>query len=112
MKTLITLLMWMVVASPVCGEFYSGNELLSECQEEVGSIGRGVCAGYIASATDMVLAFQLSGLATEVICVPSSVTLRQLVKVITKYSNENPGELHAPASSQIYIALLETFPCE
>jgi hypothetical protein len=43
--------------------------------------------------------------------VPDSVTSTQLAKVIVKYGNDHPQELHLPGVIVVTNALLAAFPC-
>ena len=45
-------------------------------------------------------------------CVPSNATVTQLAKVIVKYGNEHPNELHTAAIDFVHGALMSGFPCK
>ena len=44
-------------------------------------------------------------------CLPAGVSGLQLRKVVNKYLNENPANLHHGAAALVYGALDEAFPC-
>ena len=44
-------------------------------------------------------------------CVPTDASDGQLVKVVTKYLNEHPEELHTDAAGLVANALQDAFPC-
>lgn len=45
-------------------------------------------------------------------CIPERVTNNQLIRVIVKYLEDNPSELHTQRSFIIADALHSAFPCE
>jgi Rap1a immunity proteins len=44
-------------------------------------------------------------------CMPEGVSNSQLAKVIVKYGNDHPEELHLPAVLLVENALIKAFPC-
>ena len=71
-----------------------------------------MCSGYvtgIADYQDTLLAW--SELDERYFCLPDDATTMQLVKVVTKYLNEHPEDLHLSASSEVGNALWNAFPC-
>jgi len=44
-------------------------------------------------------------------CIPEEVTMEQMVRAGIKYMEENPAELHLPASALLFWASEEAFPC-
>ena len=45
------------------------------------------------------------------ICIPPKATIAQLRLVVIKYLKDHPTSLHYDASSEVYGALEEGFPC-
>lgn len=44
-------------------------------------------------------------------CVPKDVPVSQLVRVVVKYLEEHPAQLHNPAHGLVYASLKDAFPC-
>lgn len=47
----------------------------------------------------------------SLICLPSSVTSRQIVDIVYKFLDELPKARHLSASPMVKVALQEAFPC-
>ena len=90
--------------------FVSGNELLRQCEEDqrVG-VGAAFCTGYVAAVADRAND-GLSGDTTRV-CLPPTVELGQLVRVVKKYLNDRPTFLHFQAWVLVQGAIQNTYPC-
>jgi hypothetical protein len=72
----------------------------------------GLCMGFISGLVD--LDTMNSGILKRRIngwCVPDNATSTQLAKVIVKYGNDHPQELHLPSVVVVANALLAAFPC-
>ena len=91
--------------------FLSGNELLQYCESnENGPLN--TCYGYIAGANDYQQAMAGWGyLDKPYYCASEGVATGQLVKVVTKYLNEHPENLHLVAGSLVANAMYYAFPC-
>ena len=101
--------MMLLSAQSQAGAYYDGSKLLQLCESD--SAGEcGACVGYIVGIVD---SHDTMVKVTEVpmFCQPENATAGQLVKVVTKYLNEHPEDLHYSASSEVYGALMEAFPC-
>lgn len=44
-------------------------------------------------------------------CIPDGVGLVEAIKVVMKYINDNPAQLHQKDTILIHIALVEGYPC-
>ncbi len=44
-------------------------------------------------------------------CLPEDFTQSQLLRVIVRYLENNPAQLHYPAAALVHLALREGFPC-
>ena len=64
------------------------------------------CLGYIQG-------FKEANALTPIpnFCVPDAVTLGQLIKVVVKYMDEHPEELHLLSGLVVREALQKAFPC-
>ena len=45
-------------------------------------------------------------------CMPNEVTTNQTIKIVVKYLNDNPSELHLPDVFLIQKAIIKAFPCK
>ena len=96
--------------SPTLG---TGTALLEECtlalendltrvhQVTAGSIKVGVCMGYVEGVAD----------AYTDSCAPESVELGQEIRVVVKYLNDHPENLHLRRAELTKAALKQAFPC-
>jgi len=96
--------------------FVSGGELLQRCEtylSETGSAAQGnVCPGYVAGIFDVHTAFVAWEMMKPMWCVPYDVNSNQLVRIVTKYLQEHPENLHHTAGTLVGDALVGAFPCE
>jgi Rap1a immunity proteins len=72
----------------------------------------GLCMGFISGVID--LDTMDSGILkhpTHEWCVPDNATTTQLAKVIVKYGNDHPEDLHLPGVLVVAKALVAAFPC-
>ena len=95
-----------------------GDQMLWQCKgratsEAEGVMGQLVCAAYISGFID---SYQLTTAAhrvTPVICLPpSGISNDQGMRIVTKYLEAHPEDLHESARSSVFLALREAFPCE
>lgn len=99
-------------------EFDSGNLLAKNCafgeasDEAINYYANGQCSGVITGTVDAIDYYQSLGENPELICVPDGVTRGQAKKVVQKYMEDNPAQLHYTATLVIWAALREAFPCE
>jgi len=92
------------------------NDLLEYCEaqiSETGSVAKGnACAGYIMGIVDLYRSLVVLGHTQRLWCHPEKVHSNQLVRIVTKYLQEHPEDLHRPASTLVVNALIKAFPCE
>ncbi len=69
------------------------------------------CLGYLAGVIDQRAILSVGIKEVPNFCIPDSVTGAQLTKVIVRYGDEHPEELHYPAVVLINLAILKAFPC-
>jgi hypothetical protein len=62
--------------------------------------------GYVTGVMDVIYV-----LNSGVICLSANVTVGQLTAIVKKYVREHPEEWHLVASSLVFKALVEQFPC-
>jgi hypothetical protein len=56
----------------------------------------------------------LKGSSQGLICLPKEKpqTVGQLARIVVKYLEDNPKQLHEPAASLATVALSKAFPCK
>ena len=113
-KLILILLLTFTVVPTNAGNL-TGNELLEHCgvggkkEDPIHYFQyRAYCTGYIEGVTDGIYYTQTINL----FCVPNKVTVGQIMKVVTKYLNENPQRLHENYVPLILSAMREAFPCK
>ena len=101
----------------------SGNDLLSKCSgitnynEQTGRVDAsaawplGYCMGYISGMVDSIDVLAAVTKRPGAFCAPVATTIPQLTRIIVKYGNDHPEELHLPGMSLITNALSSYFPC-
>jgi len=98
--------------------FLAGNKLLELCEAYLGNdtvvnVAKGnTCAAYIMGIEDAHQAFVFWKRMEQIWCTPKGMETSQLVRVATKFLQENPQKLHLAASSLVPNALISAFPCE
>jgi hypothetical protein len=71
-----------------------------------------LCWGYIAGVVDEYQGIAATIKTPQVFCLPPGMDLEQLEKVVKRGLDDNPAELHIPASILIVHALEGAFPCK
>jgi hypothetical protein len=46
------------------------------------------------------------------LCVPADTSGRQLAKIVVKYGDDHPQQLHFPAAVIVLLAMSDAFPCQ
>ena len=118
-RLIITLLTLMWINSSQA-TFMTGISLLENCNG--GTKAKALCVGYIEGVLDYDVTRQMwhgSDRKEEgwrprefSICAAYGITGDQTVKIVTKFLNEHPEELHSDASSLVALALMDAFPCK
>jgi hypothetical protein len=83
-------------------EFYTGNEILEACKSE-NYFNRGLCAGYVAGAFDV-----MQGVSH---CAPASVTAGQVRDVFIKALEAAPELRHQTADRLAHRVFKSLWPC-
>lgn len=89
----------------------TGNELLRTCTETTPPHRILICLSYVDGVSDGFTIAQNS-IPRPYICIPSGVTLRQKVDVVTAYLRAHPESRHQPASFLTLQAMQQAWPCE
>jgi hypothetical protein len=100
-----------------------GNRLLPQCEEAIriaNDSRRGLdadasyCLGFITGIVTMTDEVRIANPKyAKLPCYPDgTMTAAQAVRVVTKYLNSHPEELHRDAHVLVVEALTEAFPCK
>ena len=104
-------LLFLALIYPAMASALTGNELLSDCSEDMGSRGISSCLSYLEAVTDAHKTFVGWEMLKEPSqCIPGRVTLGQAQAVVIKALKEHPEDLHNSASSLVLNALYDAFP--
>jgi hypothetical protein len=114
MKTIIFLFLFSFsTISSVHSE--SGQQWLSYCESNKNTEGS-YCFGYLGGLIDMYSSIREDLLYFEkipyLICLPPNMTLDQMVKIMRKYLNDNPEQLHINMTTLYQRKMFKTFPCK
>jgi hypothetical protein len=90
--------------STLAAVFMDGNDLLSECDSE-SPMQKSICLGYMQRTADMLS-------ASKELCMAENVTARQVMDITIKWLRDHPESRHYTASTEIYRALVPSFPCK
>ncbi len=104
----------------------TGNELLRQCNEMMKMMDKPVpginfadamhCLGYIDGAADFAAMGEMwskeHNYKQAFLCVPVKAERRQLVRVVVRYMNEHPKELHKDKAEIVALAFSQAFHCE
>jgi hypothetical protein len=89
----------------------SGEDLTKDCSESNQAL-QTLCSSYLVGALDMLDSLEASTDIPNLTCVPTDVTAGQMAKVIAKYGNDHPEELHQQGSAFVIKAFSEAWPCD
>ena len=89
--------------------FADGNKLLQVCQSE-DSADVMWCAGYISAAASAAQSDWVLQNSNLKVCLPSSVTLKQLIDMAVKYLKDHPEKRHYDAFALV-VASWSPFAC-
>ncbi|MGO8921266.1 MAG: Rap1a/Tai family immunity protein [Stellaceae bacterium] len=101
----------LLAPSPCHADFFDGNELSQLCTSE-GPVDEAVCLGYVEGAADIHgtwQAYESKTVRHEPIkeCMPEHTTGGELQKVIIRYLQAHPEQLHENASALIIRAIVQ-----
>ncbi len=97
----------------------TGVQLLQECRqaqqllngsETVDVYDATSCIQYLAGFRDAMDIWEVSA-SPRAVCVPSEVTVEQLIRVTVKYVEDHPEDLHLDHALLVFTALAQAFQC-
>jgi hypothetical protein len=131
MKKLLLVLIALTASACASTPYKDGNDLLQQCKvavrfidepknETTEAVGEGYyCIGLVRGVLDTVDVWQFAdkALKNKVSpgrpCLPEeSLKNIQAVRIVVKWLNEHPEQLHNGASLLVLVALRDAFPCK
>ena len=94
----------------------TGAELIRSCQEVLKPYGTGDategmrCLGMVHGVSGVSQWYDHRDHKRNV-CLPEGVTTGQLVRIVQKYLNDNPQDLHLSDTYLIWFSLRQAYPC-
>ena len=88
----------------------TGNLLLAGCQSD--TIEQMYCIGYVDGVVGTLVIAAAAHKVPRLVCVPDGVTTGQTVKVVERFLEAHPEELHKDARFLVFWALIDTWPCK
>lgn len=96
---------------PSTGVFKTSQQLSDMCNSEEDADLDG-CYYFLMGAYDMMKFYGDVDLGGAKICAPDNVTADLVRKAVLDYWSKHPGTMKLSASSSVYNALVEGFPCK
>ena len=90
----------------------TGEDLTQDCSTSSAPSLQNLCFSYLVGGLDMLDSFEASTNLPNLACVPPDVTGGQLAKVVAKYGNDHPQELHLQGAAFILKAFDDAWPCK
>ena len=104
------------------GAFVTGNKLLGWCKageradaataSETDWMEASKCRAYTQAVHDDYATWRDADIIPgDYYCLPNGVIVSQLERIVVKYLEARPEELHMAASGLVVLAYMEAFPC-
>lgn len=113
----IIALLTLFAGSATGQEVKRGDELLWKCNGTASSeaavlAGYAYCYGYVDGFIDSYRASTFYYQQPDAFCLPArGISIDQATRVIVRYLEEHPKELHESARSSVFRAMRTAFPC-
>ena len=101
-----------VSSSPALANYLTGKDLYGDCSKPQGSFSQGFCSGYISGVVDAIEHYQVGKGAEKSVCVPKEASIGQVKEVVVRYLTQHPDERNYTASSLVWDAVRNAFPCK
>ena len=109
------------------GKAHDGNDLLQKCSSVIRIFEAGIkeseitktmladanfCSGMMQGMTNTIIFFDAFQVTQSIVCLPEDgISNGQAAKVVIKYLEEHPEQLHVADSGLAFLALMDAFPC-
>ena len=91
----------------------TGNDWPSICSSKTtNSFDRMYCQAYARGVADGFKLWQVGDLGSAQVCIPDTVSERQLIDVVVAYIRRNPANGHLRIAAVLGLAYLEAWPCK
>ena len=74
-------------------------------------ITTGLCIGYMAGVKETASGWH-QATEKQPYCIPEAAESDQLIRVVVKFLENNPAQLHYSAATLVQTAFAEAFPCK
>lgn len=71
----------------------------------------GFCGGQVHGVVVTVATWRAAASDRAYICTPPEVSSHQAIRIVVKYLEDNPAQLHMQSVDSIMYALAKAFPC-
>jgi hypothetical protein len=85
--------------------YYSGNDLLQDCQDTPVSYADGFCEGFISGVNGTIAALQSNQHSVQLVCFPPHTVNKQVIDVVIRYLKNHPESRSYTASSEAMVAI-------
>ncbi len=101
----------------ISAQAFSGNNLAKYCQsggkEDPLNSHSSLCFGLLDGFINgLEYGFLISEKKTKLFCKPKNIPPQQIMKIMNKYLDEHPEDLHYEFGQILIEALIEAFPCK
>jgi hypothetical protein len=114
------------IPASACAEVHDGNDLLQKCNNVIRIFEEGTieptenmladssfCSGMMQGMTNTIIFFDAFQVTQNIVCLPENgISNGQAAKVVIKYLQEHPEQLHVADSGLAFLALMDAFPCK
>ena len=123
MKIIIATVMLCCLIATASVKAADGNDLMRHCQKAVtfldtdnydadNDIDIGWCVGYVHSFTKLNVYYKAFDIPVPICFPESGIKNRQAVRVLVKYLQDHPENLHKYDMILTILAFAEAYPCE
>lgn len=89
----------------------TAQQLQEDCSHTTADYGAGFCRGFIEAVLDMNELHLITGGGSPM-CIPEGAKMGQILKVIMKYIDDHPEQLHIRARNVVLDSVAIAFPCK
>jgi hypothetical protein len=90
--------------------FYSGEELLRNCKESVGSDRNAFCSGFLVASLQSIQHLENLMDDGENRCRPNTIDTVDMMRTFVKWGESHPEQMKGPAIVVLRLALIQSYP--